>query len=65
MDGEGVAYIYTQQCILSRETAKLLHLQQHAWTWKVLSLLNSDREGKLLHIFTYMWNLNYKTVEPI
>ena len=51
MDGEGVAYIYTQQCILSRETAKLLHLQQHAWTWKVLSLLNSDREGKLLHLY--------------
>ena len=42
-------FIYMYICkwngiLLSHKKAKLCHLQQHAWTWRILCLVNLDRE---------------------
>ena len=45
---------------LAIKIIKFCHLQQHGWTWSVLSEI-SQTERKILYVIPYMWNLKNKT----
>ena len=45
---------------LAIKIIKFCHLQQHGWTWRVLSEI-SQTERKILYVIPYTWNLKNKT----